>query len=67
MEQSGNDHILVKTGSIQYPGHGDDVFHVRHTAAATNLTLMTYGSEAQGLLEPGARVVADLSSRGDGP
>src|SRR5271157_6230601 len=54
VQEPGNDHILIKTGSIQNPGHGDDMLYIRHTAASTNLALMTDRGEAQGLLEPGS-------------
>jgi hypothetical protein len=53
VQEPGNDHILIKTGSIQNPGYGDDVLYIRHSAASTNLALMTDRCEAKGLLEPG--------------
>src|SRR5208283_5749140 len=54
VQEPGNDHILIKTGSIQNPGHGDDMLYIRHTAASTNLALMTDRGEAKGLHEPGS-------------
>ena len=53
VQESGNDHVLVETGSIQNPGHGDNMLHIGHTVTSAELALMSDRGEPKGLLEPG--------------
>ena len=53
-----------KAGSIQNPGHGDDVLDIGHAAPPAHLPRMTSSGQTQGLLDPRAQKGGDRLNRG---